>query len=243
MCDRCSAAGSNRARDPARQHQKGVAMIELFTWPTPNGTKPTIVLEEVGAPYSVHLVNLSAGEQHAPQFLAVSPNGKIPAIVDHDGVGGPRIVFESGAILVYLAEKNGMLLPASGGRREQAMSWLFWAMSGVGPTFGQLLHFVSAEDGSTSAVHRFVGEAVRLVQVLERRLGEAAFLAEEYSIADVGAFTWLNFAMPTVRNNAGNARGGTPGVDRWLREINSRPAVQRGLRAAKIVIGRAKSIS
>ena len=108
-------------------------MIELFTWPTPNGTKPSIMLEEVGAPYSVHLVNLSTGEQHAPQFLAVSPNGKIPAIVDHDGVGGPRIVFESGAILVYLAEKNGMLLPASGGRREQAMSWLFWAMSGVGP--------------------------------------------------------------------------------------------------------------
>jgi GST-like protein len=183
-------------------------MIELFTWPTPNGTKPSIMLEEVGAPYSVHLVNLSSGEQHAPQFLAVSPNGKIPAIVDHDGVGGPRTVFESGAILVYLAEKNGMLLPAAGGRREQAMSWLFWAMSGVGPTFGQLLHFVSAEDGSTSAVHRFVGEAV-----------------------------------PTVRNNAGNALGGTPGVDRWLSEINSRPAVQRGLRAAKIAIGRAKSIS
>jgi GST-like protein len=112
-------------------------MIELFTWPTPNETKPSIMLEEVGAPYSVHLVNLSSGEQHA-QFLAVSPNGKIPAIVDHDGVGGPRTVFESGAILVYLAEQNGMLLPAAGGHREQAMSWLFWAMSGVGPTFGQL---------------------------------------------------------------------------------------------------------
>jgi GSH-dependent disulfide-bond oxidoreductase len=218
-------------------------MIELFTWPTPNGTKPSIMLEEMGAPYSVRLVNLSSGEQHAPQFLAVSPNGKIPAIVDHDGVGGPRIVFESGAILVYLAEKSGIMLPASGGGREQAMSWLFWAMSGVGPTFGQLLHFVSAEDESISAVHRFVDEAVRLVHVLERRLGEAAFLAEEYSIADIGAFTWLNFAMPTVRNNAGNALGGTPGVDRWLSEINSRPAVQRGLRAAKIVIGRAKSNS
>ena len=111
-------------------------MIELFACPTPNGTKPSIMLEEVGVPYSVHLVNLGSGEQHAPQFLAVSPNGKIPAIVDHDAVGGPRAVFESGAILVYLAEKTGTLLPKSGSRREQAMSWLFWAMSGVGPTFG-----------------------------------------------------------------------------------------------------------
>jgi GSH-dependent disulfide-bond oxidoreductase len=218
-------------------------MIELFTWPTPNGTKPSIMLEEVGVPYSVHRVNLGSGEQHAPQFLAVSPNGKIPAIVDHDGVGGPRTVFESGAILVYLAEKTGMLLPKSGSRREQAMSWLFWSMSGVGPTFGQLLHFVSAEDGSSSAVRRFVGETVRLLNVLERRLGEAAYLAEEYSIADVAAFTWVNFAMPTIRSNVGNALGGTPAVDRWLSEINSRPAVQRGLRAPKIVIGRAKPIT
>ena len=218
-------------------------MIELFTWPTPNGTKPSIMLEEVGVPYSVHLVNLGSGEQHAPRFLAVSPNGKIPAIVDHDGVGGPRTAFESGAILVYLAEKTGMLLPEAGGRREQAMSWLFWSMSGVGPTFGQLMHFVSAEDESSSAVRRFVGEAVRLVHVLERRLGEAAFLAEEYSIADVGAFTWVNFAMPTIRSNAGNALDDTPAVDRWLREINSRPAVQRGLRAAKVVVGKGRLAS
>jgi GST-like protein len=105
------------------------------------------------------------------------------------------------------------------------------------------LHFVSAEDGSSSAVRRFVGEAVRLVHVLERRLGEAAYLAEEYSIADVGAFMWVNFAMPTIRSNAGNALDGTPAVDRWLGEINSRPGVQRGLRATKIVIGKGKSAS
>ena len=114
-------------------------MIESFTWPTPNGTKPSIMLEEVGVPYSVHFVNLGSGEQHAPQFLAVSPNGKMPAIVDHNAVGGPRTVFESGAILVHLAEKTGMLLPKSGSRRELTMPWLFWAMSGVGPTFGQLM--------------------------------------------------------------------------------------------------------
>ena len=118
-----------------------------------------------------------------------------------------------------------MLLPESGGRREQAMSWLFCAMSGVGPTVGQLLHFVSAGDGSASAVRRFVGEAVRLVHVLERRLGEAAYLAEEYSIADVGAFTWMNFALPTIRSNSRDALGATPAVDRWLGAINARPAV------------------
>lgn len=218
-------------------------MIELFTWPTPNGTKPSIMLEEVGVPYSVHLVNLGSGEQRAPQFLAVSPNGKIPAIIDHSSVGGPKTVFESGAILVYLAEKTGMLLPNAGGRREQAMSWLFWAMSGVGPTFGQFMHFISAEDASSPAVHRFLGEAVRLVHVLERRLGEAAYLADEYSIADVGAFTWLNFAMPTIKSNSRDTLGSTPAVDRWLRDINNRPAVQRGLRAPKIVVGRAKPIS
>lgn len=218
-------------------------MIELFTWPTPNGTKPSIMLEEVGASYSVHLVNLGSGEQHAPQFLAVSPNGKIPVIVDHNGVGGLRTILESGAILVYLAEKTGMLLSASGSRREQAISWLFWSMGGVGPTFGQLLHFVSAEDGSSLAVRHFVDEAVRLVHVLERRLGEAPYLAEEYSIADIGTFTWMNFALPMIRSNSRDALGATPAVDRWLGEINNRPMVQRGLRAPKIVVGRAKPIS
>ena len=140
-------------------------------------------------------------------------------------MGGPRTVFESGAILLYLAEKAGMLLPKSGSRRQQAMSWLFWSMSGVGPTFGQLWHFVSAEDGSSSAVRRFVGEAVGLVHVLERRLG------------------WVNLALPTIRSNSRDALGATPAVDRWLGEINNRPAVQRGLRAPKIVVGRAKPIS
>jgi GSH-dependent disulfide-bond oxidoreductase len=218
-------------------------MIELFTWPTPNGTKPTIMLEEVGIPYSVRLVNLGSGDQHAPEFLGISPNGKIPAIVDQDAAGGPRTVFESGAILVYLAEKSAMLLPNSGSAREQAMSWLFWSMSGVGPTFGQLLHFISAEEPSSPAVRRFVGEAVRLLQVMERRLGEAAYLAQDYSIADVGAFTWVNFAMATIKSNAGEALGSTPAIDRWLAEIGERPAVQRGLRAPKIVIGRRKPAS
>lgn len=200
------------------------------------------MLEETGVPYSVHLVDLGSGEQHAPQFVAVSPNGKIPAIIDHDGVGGPRTVFESGAILVYLAEKTGMLLPELGSRREQAMSWLFWSMSGVGPTFGQFLHLASTEDGSSSALRRFVGEAVRLVHVLERRLGQAAFLAEEYSISDVGVFTWMNFAITTLRSKAGEALGPIPNVERWLHEINQRPAVQRGLRAPKIVIGKGRPL-
>jgi GST-like protein len=215
-------------------------MIELLTWPTPNGTKPSIMLEEVGSPYSVHLVNIGSGEQHAPDFLSISPNNKIPAIVDHDGVRGPRKVFESGAILVYLAEKTGLLLAASGPRRDQAMSWLFWSMSAIGPVFGQLLHFASSEDQTSAANRRFSAEAVRLVYVLERRLGEVPFVAGDYSIADIGAFTWLKFAIPTIRSTAGDALGATPCVDRWLGEINSRPAVQRGLRAPKIVVGKGK---
>jgi GSH-dependent disulfide-bond oxidoreductase len=194
----------------------------------------------VGSPYSVRLVNISSGEQHSPEFLAISPNNKIPIIVDHDGVGGPRTVFESGAILRYLAEKTGCLLAASGPRRDQAMSWLFWSMSGIGPTFGQFLHFVSSDDLTSRAVCRFATEAVRLVHVLEKRLGEAPFLAGNYSIADIGAFTWLKFAIPTIRSTAGDTLGATPNVDRWLEGINSRPAVQRGLRAPKIVISKGK---
>jgi GST-like protein len=216
-------------------------VIELLTWPTPNGTKPAIMLEEAGSPYSVRLVNIGSGDQHAPEFLAISPNNKIPAIVDHDGAGGPRTVFESGAILMYLAEKTGCLLPTSGPRRDQAMSWLFWSMSGIGPTFGQFLHFVSSDGSTSPMVCRFTTEAVRLVHVLEGRLGEARFLAEDYSIADIGAFTWLKFAIPTIRSTAGDALGTTPNVDRWLDEINSRPAVQRGLRAPKIAIGKGKA--
>jgi GST-like protein len=215
-------------------------VIELLTWPTPNGTKPSIMLEEVSCPYSVHLVNIGSGEQHSQEFLSVSPNNKIPAIVDRDGVGGPQTVFESGAILMYLAEKTGLLLAASGPRRDQAMSWLFWSMSGIGPTFGQFLHFASSEDRTSAANHRFGAEAVRLVHVLERRLEEVPFLAGDYSIADIGAFTWLKFAIPTIRSSSGEALGATPRVDRWLEEINSRPAVQRGLRAPKVVVGKGR---
>jgi GST-like protein len=170
----------------------------------------------------------------------VSPNNKIPAIIDHDGPGGRRIVFESGAILLYLAERTGSLLATSGARRDEAMSWLFWSMTGVGPTLGQLLRFASSQDGTAATTQRFATEAVRLVHVLERRLGQVAFLAGDYSIADIGAFTRLKFAIPTVRETAGDALGATPSVDRWLDEINSRPAVQRGLRAPKIAVGKQK---
>src|SRR3984885_7984706 len=140
-----------------------------------------------------------------PAFLAVSPDNKIPAIPDHADSGETRTIFESGAILIYLAEKTGLLLAASGPRRDQAMSWLFWSMSGIGPTFGQFLHFASSEDRALAANHRFGAEAVRLVHVLERRLEEVPFLAGDYSIADIGAFTWLKFAIPTIRSSSGEA--------------------------------------
>jgi GST-like protein len=215
-------------------------MIELLTWATPNGTKPSIMLEEVNLPYTIRLINPGSGEQRMPAFLAVSPNNKIPAILDHADSGETRTIFESGAILIYLAEKTGQLLAQSGPRRDQAMSWLFWSMTGVGPTFGQLLHFVSSVDGPPAVIQRFADEAARLMHVLEKRLEDVQFLAQDYSIADIGAFTWVKLALATVKRAAGESLGETPGVDRWLETIASRTAVQRGLRAPKLIIGRNK---
>jgi GSH-dependent disulfide-bond oxidoreductase len=211
-------------------------MIELLTWATPNGTKPSIMLEEVSLPYTVRLINLGSGEQRTPEFLTVSPNNKIPAIIDRTEPGEPRIIFESGAILIYLAEKTGQLLAQSGPKRDQAMSWLFWSMTGVGPTFGQLLHFVSSVERPPAVVQRFAGEAARLMHVLDKRLQDVPFLAQDYSIADIGAFTWVKLALPTVKTTAGEALGKTPAIDRWLETIAGRAAVQRGLRAPKLVV-------
>jgi GST-like protein len=228
---------------PPKALLKGRSMIELLTWATPNGTKPSIMLEEVNLPYSVRLVNLGSGEQRTPGFLAVSPNNKIPAIIDHVDLGEPRTIFESGAILIYLAEKTGQLLAESGPRRDQALSWLFWSMTGVGPTFGQLLHFVSSVERPSAVIQRFADESARLMRVLDKRLRDVPFLAQDYSIADIGAFTWVKFALATVKSRAGEALGETPGIDLWLETIASRAAVQRGLRAPKLVIGPNKQTS
>jgi GST-like protein len=193
------------------------------------------MLEEVGLPYAVHTVDLTKGEQRAPDFLRVSPNNKIPAIVDDDGPDGRTPVFESGAILVYLAEKTGRLLPSGGQARSAVMEWLFWAMSGVGPGVGRFVGTaLFAKDPDPGLVKSLGEEVVRLFAVLEKRLSEAEYLAGDYSIADVGAFTWINYVREPIAKFVDLQP--VAATDRWLSTINGRPAVQKGLRVPRSAI-------
>jgi GST-like protein len=206
-------------------------MITLYTWTTPNGRKIPIALEEMGLPYTVTPIDIGANAQFAPEFLAVSPNNKIPAIVDHDAPGGPVSVFESGAILVYLAERSGQFLPAGGAARAKVLEWLFWQVGGLGPMLGQLFYFATrAPERLPLAVGRFQDEAVRLLQVMEKRLVEAPYLGgDDYSIADMAAYPWTSLALGAVRQMAGEALGATPALDRWHEAMGARPAVQKGM--------------
>jgi GST-like protein len=203
-------------------------MIEVYSWPTPNGHKVHIMLEETGAAYRVHGVNIRAGDQFRAEFLRISPNNRIPAIVDPDGPGGkPISLFESGAILLYLASKSGMLLPADLHERWSCVQWLMWQMGGVGPMFGQANHFRRyAREKIAYAIERYTNEANRLTNVLDKRLGEVRFLAgADYSIADIAVFPWMRGA-----ENRGINLDDYPCVKRWFDEIAERPAVQRGLK-------------
>ena len=206
-------------------------MIELHTWKTPNGRKISVLLEELGLPYAVHPVDISQDEQFDPEFLRLSPNNKIPAIVQEDGVDGRRTLFETGAILLALADEHGALVAKSGPRRDQALEWLFWTCSGLNPMLGQWNAFaVRADTPNPGAIDKFTGEAARLFGVLERRLGAESFLAGEYGIADISAFTWVVAILPKFREIApAGALDPTPNIDRWLEEIGARPAVKRGL--------------
>ena len=209
-------------------------MITLYTWTTPNGHKASIMLEEIGAAYMVKPINLGKGEQHAPQFVAISPNNKIPAIID-DSDADRRAIFETGAILIYLAEKSGQLLPSRGALRDQTLEWLFWASSALAPMLGQWNHFARrAKERTPVAIEHFAKEAVRLLHVLEGRLAEATHLAGRYSIADIAAFTWTRALLPELRKDAGDQLADTPSINRWLAEIGARPAVARGLRVPTI---------
>ena len=202
-------------------------MIDIYSWPTPNGHKVHIMLEETGLPYHVHAVNIRAGDQFKPEFLEISPNNRIPAIVDHDGPRGkPISLFESGAILVYLAGKTGKLLPLDLQQRYVALQWLMWQMGGVGPMFGQANHFRAYSVEKISyAIERYTNEANRLTNVLDKRLGEARYLAgDEYSIADIAVFPWMRNADKRGINMAEY-----PHAQRWFDAINARPAVQRAL--------------
>jgi GST-like protein len=210
-------------------------MIDLYTWTTPNGRKISIMLEETGLSYTVHPVNLGKNEQFAPDFLDISPSNKIPAIVDREGVDGRHVVFESGAILVYLAEKTGEFLPRSGPKRELTLEWLFWSIGGIGPMFGQLAYFaLRAPEKTPAAIDRFTDEAVRLVGVMEKRLGEVQYLANDYSIADICTYPWVKAIIEPLRKQAGEKLKPTPSLDRWLEEVGARPAVQRGMEIPKI---------
>ena len=202
-------------------------MIDAYTWPTPNGHKIHIMLEETGLPYRVHAVNIGAGDQFKPEFLRISPNNKIPAIVDSDGPdGNPISMFESGAILVYLASKTGKLLPENIRDRWAALQWLMFQMGSIGPMLGQAHHFLRyAPEKIPYAMERYTKEANRLYGVLDRRLGESRYVAcGEYSVADIAIMPWLRFAA-----NQGVDAAQYPNFKRWFDEINERPAVKRGL--------------
>jgi GSH-dependent disulfide-bond oxidoreductase len=205
-------------------------MIDLYTWTTPNGRKISIALEELGLPYKVIPVNLQKEEQFSPAFTAINPNQKIPAIVDHDVPGGPLSVFESGAILVHLAEKTGRLLPKDARGRATTMQWLMYQMSHVGPIIGQTGHFVNqAPEKIPYAIQRFVGESVRIVGVLNRGLQGRDHLAGDYSIADIATYPWIVAAWEPFRNMMPEKIGEFGNVQRWLDRLGARPAVQRGM--------------
>jgi GST-like protein len=200
-------------------------MIDLYYWPTPNGHKITIFLEETGMPYTIIPVNIAKGEQFQPKFLAISPNNRMPAIVDHTPMerGAPISVFESGAILLYLAEKSEQFLPVDLRGRVQVLEWLFWQMGGLGPMLGQNHHFTRyAPEKIPYAIERYVRETGRLYGVLNTRLGEREFLAGAYSIADMAAYPWI-----VPHEAQGQNLDDFPNVKRWFEAIKSRPATIR----------------
>jgi GST-like protein len=201
-------------------------MIDLYYWPTPNGWKISIALEELELPYRVIPVNIGRGEQFEPSFLAISPNNRMPAIVDHEPLGGgaPVAIFESGAILLYLAEKTGKLLPKDVRGRYDVTQWLMWQMGGLGPMSGQANHFVRyASEKIPYAIDRYTREVNRLYGVMNKRLADRSYLAGEYSIADIASHPWV-----VGFKGIGQDLGEFPNLRRWYEEIDARPAVVRG---------------
>jgi GST-like protein len=205
-------------------------MIELYYWTTPNGQKITIFLEEAELPYTIKTVNIAKGEQFAPDFLKISPNNRIPAIMDHDPAdgGGPLAIFESGAILQYLAEKTGKLIPADLRGRIEVMQWLFWQMSGLGPMLGQNHHFSRyAPEPIPYAIDRYRKETERLYSVLDQRLQQREFIAGTYSVADIASYPWI---VPHARQ--GIKLEEFPDLKRWFDTVGARPAVKRAYELA-----------
>ena len=207
-------------------------MIQLYTWKTPNGRKAAIMLEEIGLPYQVHAVDLTADEQLRANFLAISPNNKIPAIVDEEPGRASQSLFESGAILSYLAEKSGMLLPRPGPERWSVHEWLYWSIGGLGPMLGQLNFFaVRSTEKAPLAIDRFRKEGERLLRVLETRLTGRDYIGgTDYSIADVASYPWVAEARTAMAEPLGDAFAASPAINDWLSRLGDRAAVKKGMR-------------
>ena len=205
-------------------------MIDLYTWKTPNGRKISIMLEETGLPYTLRPVDISAGEQHKPNFVAISTNGRIPAIVDHDAPGGPLAIFESAAILIYLADKAGNFLAPSGPARYDALAWLSWQVGGLGPMFGQLGFFSRQKERNEPAIARYAAESGRLLHVLEARLAKTPYLAgADYTIADMATYPWVSTILNMLREALPEDARSLPATAAWIAKLAARPATAKGM--------------
>jgi GST-like protein len=204
-------------------------LIDVYYWPTGNGKKITIMLEEIGFAYKTIPVNINKGDQATPEYERLNPNGKMPTIVDHDAPGGPITIFESGAILQYLAEKSGKLLPTDLHGKYRVLEWVYWQVGGLGPMAGQAHHFLRyAPQKIEYAMHRFHTEVTRLYKVMDKQLGRSEYLAGDYSIADIAAWPWV------LRHDwQGQDLNTLPNVKRWFETIGKRPAVERGAAVGK----------
>ena len=207
-------------------------MIDLYTWTTPNGRKVSIMLEECGLAYNVHPVNIGTGEQFTPEFVAICPNSKIPALVDRDaGVS----LFESGAILIHLAEKTGRFLPPANPGRAKVLEWLMFQMANIGPMLGQANYFANtAAEKIPFAIDRYITESARLVKVMDDQLARHGYLAGEYSIADIACYAWVTAGFQLLKSVKPELIGEGAHVARWLAAIAARPAVQRGMAVPQV---------
>ena len=210
-------------------------MIDLYTWTTPNGRKASIMLEELGVPYNVVAIDIGSGDQNSPAFRAINPNGKIPAIVDHDAKGGPLAVFESGAILIYLAEKHGRFLSTEPRSRALALEWLMFQMSGIGPFLGQLNHWMNtAAEENPAAIQRYFEESVRLLTVFNSGLAGRDYIAGEYSIADIASYPWIAAAWPRLGALMPEKAEEMAAVGAWIERVGARGAVERGMAVPQV---------
>jgi len=215
------------------------SVIDVYFWPTGNGKKITIMLEECGLKYRIIPVNIGKGDQHAPGFTTLSPNGKMPAIIDHDALDGPISMFESGAILVYLAEKTGQLLPTKPHTRFKVLQWLFWQIGGLGPMAGQAHYFLKYSDKKNAeGMRRFRNEVARLYGVMDNQLDSEEYLGGEYSIADIAAWPWV-FRHDWQEQDLNDF----PNVKRWFDTIRKRPAVERGASVGQDLVDRSVQMS